>query len=215
MNGNQEARMTEQWVDGFVSAVKSAGYDESAVPRILKIARLSEARRVNPDVFDAEFEKQAGLGSWLMNIAIALGIGWGGYQLLKKLYAAYAGKPAPDPAQAGNTGGAGGGATTTTSVRNPPSWERGHAVNGGAGASSDAGAAPSTSATTPAQKPKSYVAKDILKSPTARSPVTVVDSNGRQIANTDRHVPPMPDPAKPGNMYKYMAPANPSLIITR
>lgn len=201
-------------MDGFVSAVKSAGYDESAVPRILKIARLSEARRVNPDVFDAEFEKQAGWGRWLMNIAIALGLGWGGYQLLKKMYAAYAGTPATEPAQAGGTVGDGSSAPTTTSVRKP-SWERGPAVNGRA----DAGAAPSTSTSTstPAQQPKSYVEADILKSPAARSPVTVVDSKGRQIANTDRRVAPMLDPAKPGNMYKYrvQAPTNQSLIITR
>lgn len=203
--------VSEQWMDGFVSAVKSAGYDESAAPRILKIARLSEARHVNPDVFDAEFEKQAGLGSWLMNIAIALGLGWGGYQLLKKMYAAYGGTPATEPAQAGGTVGDGSSAPTTTSVRKQPSWERGPAVNGRA----DAGAAPSTS--TPAQQPKSYVAADILKSPAARSPVTFVDSKYRQIANTDRRVAPMLDPAKPGNMYKYrvQAPTNQSLIITR
>lgn len=204
--------VSEQWLDGFVSAVKSAGYDESAVPRILKIARLSEARRVNPDVFDAEFEKQAGLGSWLMNIAIALGLGWGGYQLLKKLYAAYGGTTTSEPAQAGGTVVDGSSATTTTSVRKQPSWARGPAVNGRA----DASVAPSTPST-PAQQPKSYVEADILKSPAARSPVTVVDSKGRQIANTDRRVAPMLDPAKPGNMYKYrvQAPTNQSLIITR
>lgn len=203
--------VSEQWMDGFVSAVKSAGYDESAAPRILKIARLSEARHVNPDVFDAEFEKQAGWGRWLMNIAIALGLGWGGYQLLKKMYAAYGGTPATEPAQAGGTDGDGSSAPATTSVRKQPSWERGPAVNGRA----DASAAPSTS--TPAQQPKSYVEADILKSPAARSPVKVVDSKGRQIANTDRRVPPMLDPAKPGNMYKYrvQAPTNQSLIITR
>lgn len=78
--------VSEQWMDGFVSAVKSAGYDESAIPRILKLAKLAEARRANPDEFDSAFEKQASIMGVLMKIAMALGLGYGGYRLIKQMY---------------------------------------------------------------------------------------------------------------------------------
>lgn len=190
--------VSEQWMDGFVSAVKSAGYAESSVPRILKIARLSESRRCNPDVFDAEFEKQAGLGSWLMNIAIALGLGWGGYQMLKKMYDRYINTPTPTTQKATSLG------DVYPNTFGPASNPFSDTHSGGANPFLGNYKIDHTPVA-PAQS--TYVEADILESPAARSPVNVFDPNGRQIANTDRRVPPMLDPAKPGNMYKYMAQA--------